>query len=183
MARPPEAQVRRVVTPPVSVQSQLEARQVVKWPNVRSQSLPRFNQSLKCGSSASPRRSGSPSTDIRPARGCVRSCVSDAGRVHPAVRSRWRRSSRRRDVHLFVYQDDRDSPGSPSCIAPEARRRDLRPRGSAPARGHSTHGWGLQLPTGTTTPLVTLYTRRYCVGDTTGEAIGMTVAHLPRRVD
>ena len=27
---------------------------------------------------------------------------------------------------------------------------------------------------GTLTPSVTLYTRRYCVGDTTGEAIGMT---------
>ncbi len=75
----------------------------------------------------------------------------------------------------FVYQDDQGQPWESGLY-----RAGGAPKGSSPARfGASARPLDARngvysFRAGTTTPLVSLYTRRYCVGDTTGESIGMT---------
>src|SRR5262249_55047424 len=75
----------------------------------------------------------------------------------------------------FVYQDD---PGQPweSGVYTEAGIRKAPPRSrfSTSARPLDARDGVLSMKAGTLTPLVKLYTRRYCANDTTGMSIGMT---------
>ena len=75
----------------------------------------------------------------------------------------------------FVYQDDQGQPWDSGVYT-----RTGAPKGTSPAR-FSTSARPLDarnglitLPRGTLTPLVNLYTRRYCATNTTGTPIGMT---------
>jgi hypothetical protein len=75
----------------------------------------------------------------------------------------------------FVYQDDPGQPwesglytkaGVPKGSSP--------PKFSAAARPLDARNKVFRFRRGSTTPLVSLFTRRYCVGDTTGTTIGVT---------
>jgi hypothetical protein len=75
----------------------------------------------------------------------------------------------------FVYQDDQGQPwesgvytrgGAPKGISPN--------RFSATARPLDARNAVYTFRGGTVTPLVSLFVRRYCVGDTLGSPIGMT---------
>jgi hypothetical protein len=151
-------------------------RQVVKWPNVSLASLPRFVQSLNTwfhrkntkiwiteyGHQTRPEDSLGVSYATQAAY--LQQAISLA-RNYPFVTM----------FIWFVYQDDPGQPwqsglytrsgqaknGSPARFASSAKPLDER-NGLYSFRG------------GTLTPLVTLYTRRYCANDTTGTPIGMT---------
>jgi hypothetical protein len=84
----------------------------------------------------------------------------------------------------FVYQDDQGQPwdsgvydraGAPKGSSP--------PKFSAAARPLDARNSIYEFKRGTVTPLLTLYTRRYCVGDPAGTAIGVTWrVHLAGRL-
>jgi hypothetical protein len=75
----------------------------------------------------------------------------------------------------FVYQDDQGQPWESGVYT-----RDGIPKGSSPprfsaaARPLDARNAVFRFRRGTVTPLVTLYARRYCVGDTAGTPIGVT---------
>jgi hypothetical protein len=75
----------------------------------------------------------------------------------------------------FVYQDDQGQPWESGVYT-----RDGIPKGSSPprfsaaARPLDARHPVYSFKRGMATPLVALYTRRYCVGDTAGTAIGVT---------
>jgi Cellulase (glycosyl hydrolase family 5) len=75
----------------------------------------------------------------------------------------------------FVYQDDPGQPWESGIYTRAGTPKGRSPsRFSAAARPLDGRNPVLALRRGTVTPLVTLYTRRFCVGDTTGTAIGVT---------
>jgi hypothetical protein len=75
----------------------------------------------------------------------------------------------------FVYQDDPGQPWESGLYTRAGLSKGRSPsRFSAAARPLDARNAVYRLRRGTTTPLVTLYTRRFCVGDTTGTTIGVT---------
>jgi hypothetical protein len=75
----------------------------------------------------------------------------------------------------FVYQDDQGQPWESGLYTREGAPKGSSPsRFSAAARPLDARNPVIQVRRGTVTPLVTLYTRRYCVGDTPGTRIGVT---------
>jgi Cellulase (glycosyl hydrolase family 5) len=75
----------------------------------------------------------------------------------------------------FVYRDDPGQPWESGLYTRSgAAKGSSPPRFSATARPLDARNAVLRLPRGTRKPLVTVYTRRYCVGDTTGTRIGVT---------
>jgi Cellulase (glycosyl hydrolase family 5) len=75
----------------------------------------------------------------------------------------------------FVYQDDQGQPFDSGLYTRTGTPKGASPnRFSATARPLDARNATYAFRGGTTTPLVTLYTRRYCVGDTPGAPIGMT---------
>jgi hypothetical protein len=150
--------------------------QVVKWPNVSLVSLPRFNDSLKTWFK---RRS----VPIWITEYGHQTKPPDAFGVSYATQAAYLQQS----ISIvtgypfvtmfiwFVFQDDQGQPwesgvytegGAPKGTSPTRFMTSARPldarNGVATFRG------------GTVTPLVNLYTRRYCATDTVGTSIGMT---------
>ena len=153
--------------------------QVVKWPNVSLASLPRFDASLKTWF----KRKSVPiwvteyGHQTRPqddlgipyalqARYIQQAMSISAG--YPFV-----------DMFIwFVYRDDQHDQvtqwdsgiythtGAPKGTSPA--------RFSASARPLDARNGLVTLPRGTLTPLLNVFTRRYCATDTTGTPIGMT---------
>jgi Cellulase (glycosyl hydrolase family 5) len=150
--------------------------QVVKWPNVSLMSLPRFDQSLKTWFH---RRS-------------VAIWVTEYGhqtRPPEALGIPWRTQSKYITQAIgiakrfpfvgmfiwFVYQDDPGQPwesglytqgGAPKSRSPSSFQTAAKP---LDARNPV-----YTFKRGTLTPLLNLYTRRYCTNDVAGTPIGMT---------
>ena len=75
----------------------------------------------------------------------------------------------------FVYQDDQGQPWESGLYTRTGVSKGRSPsRFSAAARPLDARNAVLSLRRGTATPLVTLYTRRYCVADAVGDSIGVT---------
>jgi hypothetical protein len=75
----------------------------------------------------------------------------------------------------FVYQDDQGQPWESGLYTRDGAAKGSSPsRFSATARPLDARHPVLRVRRGTATPLVTLHTRRYCVGDTAGTPIGVT---------
>lgn len=150
--------------------------QILKWPNVSLASLPRFDASLKTwfkrksvpiwiteyGYETRPQDTfGVPYTTQ--ARNIQQAMSIAAG--YPFV-----------DMFIwFVYKDDQGQPWDSGIYTQTGA-----PKGTSPARFATSarpldaRNGLVTLPRGTLTPLLTVYTRRYCASDTTGTPIGMT---------
>jgi Cellulase (glycosyl hydrolase family 5) len=75
----------------------------------------------------------------------------------------------------FVYQDDPGQPWESGLYTRTGVNKGSSPsRFSAAARPLDARNFVMSLRRGTTSPLVTLYTRRFCVADKVGESIGVT---------
>ena len=150
--------------------------QVVKWPNVSLASLPRFDDSLKTWF----KRKSVPiwvteyGYETRPedtlgipypmqAVNIQRAVSIAAG--YPFV-----------DMFIwFVYKDDQGQPWDSGIYNAAGNPKGTSPaRFSASARPLDARNGLVALPSGTLTPLLTVYTRRYCATDTTGTPLGMT---------
>ncbi len=154
----------------------LRPGQIVKWPNVSLASLPRFQQNLK-------RWFRQRSAQIWVTEYGHQTRPQDSLGVSYAVQSAYIQQAIRLARKYpfvgmfiwFVYQDDQGQEwesglytqggsakgGSPGRFSRNARPLDARNALYAFRRG-------------TSTPLVTLYTRRFCVADKPGTTIGMT---------
>ena len=150
--------------------------QVVKWPNVSLASLPRFDASLKTWFKRK-------SVPIWVTEYGHQTRPEDSLGVPYALQARFIQqaisiSAGYPFVNMFiwfVYQDDQGQPWDSGVYT-----RTGAPKGTSPAR-FSTSARPLDarnglitLPRGTLTPLVNLYTRRYCATNKTGTPIGMT---------
>ena len=150
--------------------------QVVKWPNVSLASLPRFNTELKkwfkrkntaiwvteYGHQTKPQDRFGVSYATQAAY--IRQSIAMAKKFPFVGMFIW-----------FVYQDDQGQPWESGVYTQAGTAKGASPsRFSANARPLDARSGVFTFRRGTTTPLVTLYTRRYCVGDTTGAPIGMT---------
>ena len=148
----------------------------MKWPNVSLASLPKFDASLKTWF----KRKSVPiwvteyGHQTRPeddlgipyalqARYIQQAMSISAG--YPFV-----------DMFIwFVYQDDQGQPWDSGIYTRTGAAKGTSPaRFSASARPLDARNGLITLPRGTLTPLLNLYTRRYCANDTTGTPIGMT---------
>jgi hypothetical protein len=150
--------------------------QVVKWPNVSLASLPRFNEELKkwFNRKTAPIWVTEYGHQTRP---------EDTFGVPYATQAAYIQQSMAIAKKFpfvgmfiwFVYQDDQGQPWESGLY-----RAGGAPKGSSPskfgasARPLDARNAVYSFKAGTTTPLVNLYTRRFCVGDKTGESIGMT---------
>ena len=75
----------------------------------------------------------------------------------------------------FVYQDDQGQPWESGVYTQNGTPKNPSPgRFSASARPLDPRNGVISVRRGTLTPLVNLYTRRYCATDPTGTSIGMT---------
>lgn len=150
--------------------------QVVKWPNVALTSLPRFEESLKTWF----KRKSVPiwiteyGHQTKPPDAFGIPYATQAAYVQQSIAIA--RSYPFVTMFIwFVYQDDQGQPwesglytydGSPKASSPA--------RFSAIARPLDARNGVLAIRAGTATPLVSLYTRRYCFLDPSGTPIGMT---------
>ena len=150
--------------------------QIVKWPNVSLASLPRFNANLKVWF----KRKSAP---IWITEYGHQTKPEDAFGVAYPTQSAYIRQSiamARKFPFVgmfiwFVYQDDQGQPWESGLYRAGGAAKGSSPaRFGASARPLDARNGVYSFRAGTTTPLVTLYTRRFCVGDTAGEAIGMT---------
>jgi Cellulase (glycosyl hydrolase family 5) len=150
--------------------------QRVKWPNVSLASLPQLDDNLKTwfrrksvpmwvteyGHQTRPEDPlGVPySTQAR----YIQQAISIAAR-YPFV-----------DMFIwFVYQDDQGQPWESGLFTQGGNPKGASPaRFSASGRPMDARNSLVLLPRGTLTPLLNVYTRRYCVTNPTGTAIGMT---------
>lgn len=154
----------------------LRPNQRLKWPNVPLSSMPRFQKSLETWF----KRKGirvwitEYAHETRPEdqlgvpyatqAAYLRQAISMA-RGYPFV-----------DMFIwFVYQDDQGQPWDSGLY-----RRTGAPKGASPnvfrniATPLDARNAVMSFRAGTTTPLVRLYTRRYCANDPVGTPIGMT---------
>jgi Cellulase (glycosyl hydrolase family 5) len=154
----------------------LRPGQIVKWPNVSLASLPRFRDNLarwfrqrnpriwvtEYGHQTRPQDS----LGVTYARQSAYIQQSIAlARKYPFVGM----------FIWFVYQDDPGQEWESGLYTQSGVPKGRSPgRFSATARPLDARNAVWTFRRGTTTPLVRLYTRRFCVGDTTGTAIGMT---------
>ena len=154
----------------------LPPSQVVKWPNVSLASLPKFEENLKTlfkrksvpiwiteyGHQTRPEDSlGIPYSQQA---AYIQQSISIAAGFPFVNMFIW-----------FVYQDDQGQPWDSGIYT-----RGGAPKGTSPARFTASarpldarNGLTL-VRAGTLTPLLNVYTRRYCVTNTTGTPIGMT---------
>jgi Cellulase (glycosyl hydrolase family 5) len=150
--------------------------QVVKWPNVSLMSLPRFDQSLKTWFH----------------RKSVPIWITEYGhqtRPPEALGIPWSTQSKYvaqaigiakgfSFVNMFIWFVYQDDPGQPweSGLYTQAGV----PKASSPSRFEAAakpldaRSPVLNVKRGTLTPLVNLYTRRYCANDVSGTTLGMT---------
>ena len=150
--------------------------QVVKWPNVSLASLPRLNESLRSWF----KRKSVPiwvteyGHQTRPEDSLGVPYATQAAYIQQSISM----ASSYPFVNMFiwfVYQDDQGQPwesgiytsgGSPKGTSPA--------RFSASARPLDARNGVVLVPRGTLTPLLNVYTRRYCVTNPTGTPLGMT---------
>ena len=150
--------------------------QRVKWPNVSLASLPRFDESLKTwfkrksvpiwvteyGHQTKPEDPlGIPYS--QQAAYIQQAMSMTAG--YPFV-----------DMFIwFVFQDDQGQPWDSGVYTRSGAPKNPSPaRFTTSARPLDARNGLITLPNGTLTPLINVYTRRYCATDTTGTSIGMT---------
>jgi hypothetical protein len=150
--------------------------QVVKWPNVSLASLPKFEDSLKTFF----RRKTVPiwiteyGHQTRPEEALGVPYSTQAAYIQQSISMA--AGFPFVDMFIwFVYQDDQGQPWESGIYT-----RTGTPKGTSPAR-FSTSARPLDarnslvfVNRGTLTPLLNVYTRRYCATDPTGTAIGMT---------
>jgi len=151
--------------------------QVVKWPNVTLSSLPRFETELKrwfkrktvpiwvteYGHETNPpdRLFG---ISYATQAAYLRQAIAMAKKLPYVGMFIW-----------FVYQDNEGQPWDSGLYARSGAAKGSSPNAFArSAKPLDARNAVYTFRRGTLTPSVTLNTRRYCVGDTTGEAIGMT---------
>ena len=162
---------------PYPFRASAKPTQVVKWPNVTLSSLPRFETELKrwfkrktvpiwvteYGHETNP-----------PDRSFGISYTTQAAYLRQAIAM----AKKLPYVEMFIWFVYHDSEGQPWDSGLYTRSGSA--KGSSPnafsraAKPLDARNAVYTFRRGTLTPSVTLYTRRYCVGDTTGEAIGMT---------
>lgn len=150
--------------------------QIVKWPNVSLASLPRFDASLKTWF----RRKSVPiwiteyGHQTKPPDALGVSYATQASYIQQAISI----ATRYRFVEMFVwfvFQDDPGQPWESGVYTQGGAAKGTSPaRFSASARPLDARNGVVLVRGGTLTPLVTLYTRRYCTNDPTGATIGMT---------
>ena len=154
----------------------LRPGQVVKWPNVSLTSLPRFQQNLKkwfrqrnpqiwvteYGHQTRPQDSLGVSYAVQSAY--VQQAIALAKRYPFVGMFIW-----------FVYQDDQGQEWESGLYTQNGSAKgNSANRFSASARPVDARNAMYAFRRGTTTPLVKLYARRYCVADKAGTSIGMT---------
>ena len=154
----------------------LRPGQIVRWPNVSLTSLPRFQQNLKkwfrqrnpqiwvteYGHQTRPQESLGVSYAVQSAY--IQQAIALAKRYPFVGMFIW-----------FVYQDDQGQEWESGLYTQSGSAKGNSPnRFSSSARPVDARNAVYAFRRGTTTPLVKLYTRRYCVADRTGTGIGMT---------
>jgi hypothetical protein len=150
--------------------------QVVKWPNVSLASLPRFDANLKTWF----KRKSVPiwiteyGHQTRPEDSLGVPYSKQAAYIQQAMSM----TAGLPFVDMFiwfVYQDDQGQPWDSGVYTRTGAPKNPSPgRFSASARPLDARNGMVRLRAGTLTPLLTLYTRRYCATDPTGTPLGMT---------
>lgn len=154
----------------------LRPGQVVKWPNVSLTSLPRFQQNLKTWF-----RQSNPQIWVteyghqtRPPDSLGVSYATQSAYIQQAIRLA-RKYPFVGMFIWFVYQDDQGQEWESGLYTESGNAKGGSPsRFSANARPLDARNAVYSFRRGTSTPLVRLYARRYCVADKPGTAIGMT---------
>jgi Cellulase (glycosyl hydrolase family 5) len=150
--------------------------QVVKWPNVSLASLPRFDASLKSWF----KRKSVPiwvteyGHQTRPEDSLGIPYATQAAYIQQSISM----AASFPFVNMFiwfVYQDDQGQPWESGIYTKGGVPKGSSPsRFSASARPLDARNGVVLVNRGTLTPLINVYTRRYCVTNPTGTAIGMT---------
>ncbi len=150
--------------------------QIVKWPNVSLASLPRFVQSLNTWFH---RKSSKIwvteyGHQTRPEDSLGVPYATQAAYIQQSIRLA--RSFPFVTMFIwFVYQDDQGQPWESGLYTQSGNAKDGSPRRFATnARALDARNAVYSFRGGTRTPLVRLYTRRYCSNDMPGTSIGMT---------
>jgi hypothetical protein len=148
----------------------------VKWPNVSLASLPRFDESLKKWF----KRTSVPiwvteyGHQTKPPDSLGVSYATQAAYIQQAISI----TAGYPFVDMFiwfVFRDDQGQPWESGVFTDGGAPKGTSPaRFSASARPLDARNGVVLFRGGTTTPLVNLYTRRYCATDPTGTPIGMT---------
>lgn len=154
----------------------LRPGQVVKWPNVSLTSLPRFHDNLKKWF-----RQKNPQIWVteyghqtRPQDSLGVSYATQSAYIQQAI-SLARKYSFVPMFIWFVYQDDPGQEWESGLYTQAGAAKGKSPgRFSSSARPLDARNAVYTFRRGTTTPLVRIHTRRYCVADKPGTAIGMT---------
>jgi hypothetical protein len=150
--------------------------QVVKWPNVSLASLPRLNESLRSWF----KRKSVPiwiteyGHQTRPEDSLGVAYATQAAYIQQSISM----ASSFPFVNMFiwfVYQDDQGQPWESGIYTSAGSAKGTSPaRFSASARPLDARNGVVLVPRGTLTPLLNVYTRRYCVTNPTGTPLGMT---------
>ena len=150
--------------------------QLVKWPNVSLKSLPRLNTELKKWF----KRKNAPiwiteyGHQTKPPETLGISYAKQAAYIRQSIAI----VKEYPFVEMFiwfVYQDDQGQPWESGVYTQGGAAKGSSPnRFSGSAKPLDARNGVYAFRGGTRDPLVTLYTRRYCVGDTLGAPIGMT---------
>ena len=150
--------------------------QLVKWPNVSLRSFPRFETSLNTWF----HRKSTPiwiteyGYQTRPPNSLGVPWSTQSQYLSQAI-SIAKSYSYVPMFIWFVYQDDPGQPWDSGVYTQGGQAKATSPaRFTAAARSLDARDGAYQFRGGTVTPLVTLYTRRYCANDATGSSIGMT---------
>jgi hypothetical protein len=148
----------------------------VKWPNVSLASLPRFNENLRTWF----KRKSAPiwiteyGHQTKPPDSFGIPYATQAAYIQQSISM----VAKYPFVPMFiwfVYQDDQGQPWESGMYTAGGDAKGSSPsRFSASARPLDARNGLYQFRGGTSTPLVTLFTRRYCANDSTGTSIGMT---------
>ncbi len=150
--------------------------QVVKWPNVSLASLPRFDTSLKTWF----KRKSVPiwiteyGHQTRPEDSLGVPYSTQAAYIQQAISL----AARYKFVNMFiwfVFQDDQGQPWESGIYTRNGSPKGPSPaRFAASARPFDPRNDLVLLRAGTLTPLVNVYTRRYCATNAAGTPVGMT---------
>ena len=150
--------------------------QVVKWPNVALTTLPRFDESLKTWF----KRKSVPiwiteyGHQTNPPDALGVSYETQASYIQQSMSIATSYSFVQMFI-WFVFQDDQGQPWESGVYAASGAAKGTSPtRFSNSARPLDARNGVLDVKGGSVTPLVDLYTRRYCNYDATGTPIGMT---------
>ena len=148
----------------------------MKWPNVSLASLPRFDESLKTWF----KRKSAPiwvteyGHQTKPPDSLGVSYATQATYIQQAISI----AAGYPFVDMFiwfVFQDDQGQPWESGVYTEGGAPKGTSPaRFAASARPLDARNGLVVVRGGTMTPLVNLYTRRYCATDATGTPIGMT---------